>query len=916
MASIYVVYGQISDVESVPDTNIILGADGFYSNLGLINNQDSSCLEDDVWIQFYLDLVNATGPEVIPNFDMWYIDKAREANNSNTYHIVMMDYDYKEIIDSSSLPTINEEFNGEGDDTNIGQNSYLVEHNSQLLGLITPARPDKDVRRFVFRSDNFFSNYTEFQPTYEISFGDGNGYVPLEFDHYYDIEIGLCNSQIIQLRKYNEIEDCYDKVSCIELDRCENVYNALPPITPPVVPNISPLPDPNVGPYPSNTCITSDPNFTNNFTASIPFEGCDDELFCQSPYSLGPLGKIEVAYYINPERDYIKRPIIITDGIDLSGERGLIDILNEFGGNNALAQFFSGGYDVIIVNFIGGADYIQRNAFALISLIESLNTDPQVESIPAVIGPSMGGLVCKYALRYMENQGADHEVDVLVTFDSPHRGSNISVGLQAAALAHTNKDKELKKATISLHSPAAAQMLLYHVNIYNTSTPSFGDIVYNPDILQAHFSREDYLMDIANNGEFPTQCKVIAIANGSKNGTSSNSPPGEKFLSAYSFVWKLGFRIRVNLAFRTVSVFGFIKKIFESNWLKDARSNSHCDNIDSAPGSSYDLERVQIKNSTVHGRFCFIPSTSALAIDGTDYFVNIEDEFLEDYDSQFPHLGYKIEGSPFDAVYIDDGDSDHVAVDMDILGFIQGHIDYNIQTVDYCNFPIKLEGDDVIYGSAQLLLKDGIYHSFNLITDPIGNYCVADIPVADYNWSLNTSISGTHQLLIEDIFFTNNRNNATVEVNYKDPNQYFEGFHLLNIPATVCVNVDRCETTLPLCKDVLIKLSLEVIDLNNPQFGCNRTGEHNDQTENRNFNEDSKISVYPTPTSDMFNIKTYDNNISEYVIVNPLGAEVYREQILSPIMTVNVSEWHKGIYFIQFVNKDQEVVEVKKLLVH
>jgi triacylglycerol esterase/lipase EstA (alpha/beta hydrolase family) len=82
------------------------------------------------------------------------------------------------------------------------------------------------------------------------------------------------------------------------------------------------------------------------------------------------------------------------------------------------------GYDIVIVNFPevleqtlstpfgpipvyrdGGADYIERNALALVKLINILNQRLQqngsTEKI-SIVGPSMGGLISRYALAYME----------------------------------------------------------------------------------------------------------------------------------------------------------------------------------------------------------------------------------------------------------------------------------------------------------------------------------------------------------------------------------------------------------------------------------------------------------------------------------------------------------------------------------
>ena len=115
-------------------------------------------------------------------------------------------------------------------------------------------------------------------------------------------------------------------------------------------------------------------------------------------------------------------------------KKDLIDELNDL------------GYDVIIVNhpvnesngIDGGSDYIQRNAFTLISLVRYINETKQGNEPNVVIGPSMGGLISRYALAYMEKKLAEtgnntkwnHDTRLWVSFDSPHQGANIPIGVQ------------------------------------------------------------------------------------------------------------------------------------------------------------------------------------------------------------------------------------------------------------------------------------------------------------------------------------------------------------------------------------------------------------------------------------------------------------------------------------------------------
>jgi hypothetical protein len=133
-------------------------------------------------------------------------------------------------------------------------------------------------------------------------------------------------------------------------------------------------------------------------------------------------GKYGIYYHRNipngPIETLIKKPIIIVDGFDPTDDRDERDIYGIYlrysanAGDNFGDQMRNLGYDIIILNFptltgagdprYQGGDFIQRNAFLLVTLIEKINqelaTNGSTEKI-VVIGPSMGGLISRYALK-------------------------------------------------------------------------------------------------------------------------------------------------------------------------------------------------------------------------------------------------------------------------------------------------------------------------------------------------------------------------------------------------------------------------------------------------------------------------------------------------------------------------------------
>ena len=127
---------------------------------------------------------------------------------------------------------------------------------------------------------------------------------------------------------------------------------------------------------------------------------------------------------------------------------------------------------MIYLNFDRGGADINDNARVVRRLLELLNDDDDlfVGSGPiGIIGESMGGVISRIALREMELDGVRHNVNVFVSFDSPHRGANVPVGFQEMLeIVDDNwlidvlniAEDAIDEANTALNSPAARQLLL------------------------------------------------------------------------------------------------------------------------------------------------------------------------------------------------------------------------------------------------------------------------------------------------------------------------------------------------------------------------------------------------------------------------------------------------------------------------
>lgn len=253
---------------------------------------------------------------------------------------------------------------------------------------------------------------------------------------------------------------------------------------------------------------TSSLSTTNNSTSirkpdippcTEPVEIYSEESFIGYDESTPIKGKGDVSYYYSdPEcnNKVLLKPIIILDGFDPgNGRTGPSLYANELEYERTPGEFINlgtdlrkKGYDVIVLNFPeneyinqnfrqmwAGADYIERNAYVLVTLIKEVNAKLAENGSTAeliIMGPSMGGLISRYALAYMEQKLRDnpaeatwnHRTKLWFSFDSPHLGANIPIGDQyfieyyAVRVNNTGADNGLKM----LDTPAARQMLVHH----------------------------------------------------------------------------------------------------------------------------------------------------------------------------------------------------------------------------------------------------------------------------------------------------------------------------------------------------------------------------------------------------------------------------------------------------------------------
>lgn len=305
------------------------------------------------------------------------------------------------------------------------------------------------------------------------------------------------------------------------------------------------------------------------------------------------------------------RPVIVVDGFDpYEGETNgtstsQVNGFLSYSGGNLSTSLRSSNFDIVPLNFVryvandghvinGGTDYIERNAMVLIELITKIRGCKSGSYPIKVIGFSMGGLIARYALRYMEQNGIPHDTDLFISVDAPHKGATVPIGIQEIAdLVDDIVPFGLgNPADDLLLTPAAKQMLSHHY-LANSKTvqgaPNFYNRFYN---------------ELGSMG-FPQLTRNIAVVNGVATGSSINTP-GQKYLDGQVETGLLfpiiGGRTKAVLNYapnrgQTKDVLNFkiqlkllLIRITLFKRIKQVTTSSATGSYENSPGGFYDVE--------------------------------------------------------------------------------------------------------------------------------------------------------------------------------------------------------------------------------------------------------------------------------------------------------------------------------------
>ncbi|MEZ4779508.1 MAG: T9SS type A sorting domain-containing protein [Flavobacteriaceae bacterium] len=421
------------------------------------------------------------------------------------------------------------------------------------------------------------------------------------------------------------------------------------------------LPTPDPSHYPERSVVST-------IVANVAYQGYDE--------AQAYFGEGEYEIFLDLVNGVLDQPIIVLDGFDPGDGRdiGALYASLSFDGDNLADILRAEGYDIVILNapqyttdgkdIDGGGDYIQRNGLVLAALIEEINAQKVGDAELVILGPSMGGLIARYGLAYMEANSIPHETRLYISFDSPHRGANIPISLQYLInyFAQQNGDPQaLAIIDGVLNSPAAKEMLIDHYSAHLLNGSPFEQDPSKLLPAGAEGFRDAFQTELDVLG-FPQEVRNVTMINGNGDGIGTGLPGAEivntnLVIDALTSVdVALYFTPEANQTNTVTDLTAYFIGIPIGSYSTQAQQPVETDGVDASPGGTGSIADAlgdgggnpvleQFIAALQQDLYSFIPTMSSLAIDNPDWFAT-------------PTLG----DSPFVNTYIPAENEPHVTV--------------------------------------------------------------------------------------------------------------------------------------------------------------------------------------------------------------------------------------------------------------
>jgi len=172
------------------------------------------------------------------------------------------------------------------------------------------------------------------------------------------------------------------------------------------------------------------------------------------PHEVLNIGGADVGIYRgckeNVDSDTLLKPIIFVEGFDFFNNNHIPDIydqyINDDNNFNKLPFLRNYAYDFVIVDWENSHKDMKDNAETLVEMLDYLKTRSDSSHQFVLMGHSMGGVIARYVLTYMETQAylnsfsvqdsakykihKRHNTRLFVSIDAPHQGAVVPLAFQ------------------------------------------------------------------------------------------------------------------------------------------------------------------------------------------------------------------------------------------------------------------------------------------------------------------------------------------------------------------------------------------------------------------------------------------------------------------------------------------------------
>lgn len=462
--------------------------------------------------------------------------------------------------------------------------------------------------RYVVPSELFLTNGNERPSNLTVDFGDGKGPRSVALDQHVAVDYPSAGTKALRVQATVGGQQL---TSSFELD---------------VVP-------------PTASAPPADETWTG-LVSTTPYEG------------VTPTGHAWV--YYGAGHTQIVDPVIVAEGFP--GGYSLEYLYSVLNTQGLITSILAQGQDVIIVGFDDGTTYLEANAGVIIAAIQKAQGE-QSGSAPMVVGgASMGGIITRYALAYMEQNSIAHNTKLYFSFDSPHTGATVPLSILYFADQFASHSQFVQDAQTLLTSIAAQEL----------------GILSLPDDTQAPVTpsplRTSLVANLAKLGNWPQLPYLVGVSNGVATGTANATTPNALAVSfsatcaSASLYSTIGDTSNSNLIYRGRVAFSVITGDFP---LVGATASGP--QFDSAPGgTSTFFEQIATGlqqagyNVTANASVgTFIPAISSQAM-----------ESLSPYDQSDLYADITNTTSALDAHLADTTNDPHVTVTAAIAQFL------------------------------------------------------------------------------------------------------------------------------------------------------------------------------------------------------------------------------------------------------